>query len=181
MIDHLHSPAPEESRRRGHELDRINARAVITVGLILGGVVLGSLAFLASLHAWLVRRDEVRRAPLPVRRAMDRPAVDFDQPAQLRALREWERTTLEGYGWQDEEKTSARVPVERAMDMLLEQGFPVEDAAESSSPTEAPPPTETPPAAADQPADPVPESKPESPSPPAENQPGNNPDDANQP
>jgi hypothetical protein len=210
MTDHPHRPVSDETRRRGHELDRVSTRAVITIGLIIGGVVLGSLAFLGSLHGYLSRQGEARQAaPAAPRRSWDRPPVDFDQPSQLRALREWERETLAGYGWQNEEKTAAHIPVERAIDLLLEQGFPVEDAAKSSSEVEPrqdpsgsstpsadvnakePPGAETqaPPAASESPPPAEPAEKAEPPAnnpptkaePPSDNPPPNTPEKSNPP
>lgn len=121
-------PTPE-TVERGHELDHVAAGGVLTIGAILTAVVVGSLVFLTFLEGALQDREAPKQeeAPTTWRRA-ERPAVDFDQPAQLAALREWERSTLAGYGWQDEQKTVARIPVERAMEVLLEQGFPLESA-----------------------------------------------------
>jgi len=41
------------------------------------------------------------------------------------ALREAENAKLTGYGWVDKEGGVTHIPIERAMDVMLQRGFPV--------------------------------------------------------
>jgi hypothetical protein len=57
------------------------------------------------------------------------PAMLVDEPTALSAFRKHEDEILHGYGWVDEAAGTARIPVERAKELLLEKGFPVRSAA----------------------------------------------------
>lgn len=62
------------------------------------------------------------------------PQLQFFPPvADIQALHVWEDTMLEGYAWVDEERGMARIPVERAMDILARHGLPRMGAADSMS------------------------------------------------
>jgi hypothetical protein len=119
----VHAPgAHEDHRHAGHEPDQVSVRGVAVVGMVLAAVVVGALITLSFLYAAL--QPDRERENRSAWRRDEQPPVDFDQPAQLRALREWEEKELHTYGWQDEEKSAARVPIERAMEMLIENGDP---------------------------------------------------------
>ena len=111
---------------RTHEPDHVSARGVLTVGGILAAVVAGSMLLLIPLQGRMTPPAE--QLP-PAWQTAERPPVEFDQPAQLRRLRRWEAQVLAEYAWQDGDQTVARIPVERAMAILAEQGFPFEDAS----------------------------------------------------
>jgi hypothetical protein len=119
----VHPPSPHgEPHPAGHEPDRVHVRSVAIIGIVLAAVVAGSLFGLSLLYA---RLQPPRESAMPSAwRRAERPPIDYDQPAQLRALREWENKELHTFGWRDAEKTTARVSIERAMEMLLEHGDP---------------------------------------------------------
>jgi hypothetical protein len=122
------SPPHGEARPAAHEPDLVSVRGVVIVGLILGAVVVAALVGLSLLYQRLqLKRESERPAAW---RQEERPPIDFDQPAQLKALREWENRELNTYGWRDQEQTAARVPIERAMEMLVEHGDPFVGASE---------------------------------------------------
>src|SRR5690606_39453502 len=45
---------------------------------------------------------------------------------ELRALRRAEQAVLSSYGWQDEDNQVARIPIDRAIEMLTQRGLPAE-------------------------------------------------------
>jgi hypothetical protein len=100
---------------------------VVVVGLFLMREFLG---FLTS--------REVPREPTPARRlsqpsAMREPDLNPEQPAELAKLRAQSEKTLASYGWVDRQKKVARIPVARAMELLLERGLPVRKQPEEES------------------------------------------------
>jgi hypothetical protein len=79
------------------------------------------------------------------REALARPAppplpLDVEAGEQLRALRGEERALLEGYGWIDQEARIVRIPIARAMELVVERGLPVP----APAPGPAPAPEEAP-------------------------------------
>jgi len=61
----------------------------------------------------------IRQARPPFPRLQISPAED------LKAFREREEAKLTSYGWVDKENGIVRIPIERAMGLLLERGLPV--------------------------------------------------------
>ncbi|MCB1054876.1 MAG: hypothetical protein KDD11_05110 [Acidobacteria bacterium] len=62
------------------------------------------------------------------------PQLQFFPPtADIGDLHAWEEKTLETYGWVDEERGVAHIPIERAMDLLAHRGLPRTGATDEMS------------------------------------------------
>ncbi|HEX2251797.1 MAG TPA: hypothetical protein VHQ65_00855 [Thermoanaerobaculia bacterium] len=122
------------ARQPGHErqVDRdINLRSVATTVLgILIGTIVSMIAmglFLASLSDRAARRapepsplPEARQIGLPPGpRLQARPELDLEQ------FRARENLLLSSYGWADRGTGTVRIPIERAMELLVERGAEV--------------------------------------------------------
>jgi hypothetical protein len=68
-------------------------------------------------------------------RQMPQPSMLVSEPNNLDTFRRSEDAILQGYGWADEADGTARIPVERAKEILLEKGFPVRPAAPATPPS----------------------------------------------
>lgn len=94
-------------------------------GLIIHGIL---AAFLAALKhsppptdAWRPPARAARNAPaLP-----EFPKLQISAPADLQAFRAREDDELNSYGWVNRTSGIVRIPIERAMDLVLQQGLPV--------------------------------------------------------
>ncbi|MFZ0814904.1 MAG: hypothetical protein WAM78_05265 [Candidatus Sulfotelmatobacter sp.] len=53
------------------------------------------------------------------------PRLETDERNQLNQIRTREDDLLDSYGWVDEKAGTVRIPIERAMDLLVERGLPV--------------------------------------------------------
>jgi hypothetical protein len=108
----------------------LNVRSLswLTAGLLV-------IIALAALAMWLLGfgiRDRLvagdpRPSALPEARLEHRPPapnLQVDPRQQLLDLRADEDRILTTYGWVDESRGLTRVPIELAMDMLVEQGLP---------------------------------------------------------
>ena len=129
----------------------IDVKAIAWFGLAL---VLAAAAI--HVGAWaLMRGFESREAAadrLPPALVRDRGARVPPEPrlrtaprADLAELRAAEERVLETYGWVDRQRGIARIPIERAMDIVAKRGVPD---VRAPAPPEAPPPSpppETPP------------------------------------
>ena len=125
-----------ENVRPGHETRDVSVRNLAAFGLILLGLII-----LGLLISWAVRNyfyarqslgppatpfENVRQQPpanLPVLET--RPAADW---VQLQAR---QRQVLASYGWVDEKAGVARIPIDRAMEILIQRGFLTPAAASS--------------------------------------------------
>jgi len=53
------------------------------------------------------------------------PKLEEDERGQLNGIRLAEEQTLNSYGWVDEKAGTVRIPIERAMDLIVQRGLPV--------------------------------------------------------
>jgi hypothetical protein len=57
--------------------------------------------------------------------AFPNPKLEEDERGQLNGIRLNEEKTLYSYGWVDEKAGTVHIPIERAMDLLVQRGLPV--------------------------------------------------------
>jgi hypothetical protein len=106
-----------------HEPIETDVRSVLITGVVLAIVV--TLAFL--LVTWLLSWLSARTKPL----AAEQPKGDaakydpkWNVPPQSEQLRLQEKEFLSTYRWVQQEHGVARVPVDRAIDLIVEKGLP---------------------------------------------------------
>lgn len=117
---------------RAHEASDLNLAAAA----VFGGALLAAAVVIHFLLAGLLGRFGARaRAqdapPRPVKaeaRPPAAPPLQTTPAADLQRLREAEAAELGSYGWTDRAAGRVRVPVDRAVDLLLERGLPAREA-----------------------------------------------------
>ena len=120
----------QHNRRAGHEETDINVWAVgkFAVGLML--VAVASLFLLFGLFRYLLSREggppagrsqDVATEPS---KAFPQPQLQANEVQDLKAVRAAEDQVLNGYAWMDPEKGVVRIPINRAIDLLVERGLP---------------------------------------------------------
>ena len=67
-------------------------------------------------------------------RIRSEPSLDPQQPQTLLKLRKEESDILGNYGWTDKEAGIARIPIERAMKLIVEQGLPTAESKKGGKP-----------------------------------------------
>ncbi len=72
-----------------------------------------------------VPEDTRHVAPGYPQSAFPSPKLEEDERGQLNGIRMAEEKTLYSYGWVDEKAGTVRIPIERAMDLLVQRGLPV--------------------------------------------------------
>lgn len=135
---------PAAGTRSDSEFDsELDLKGVVSFAIGLGltmAVVLG-LVWLLVAHwkTWQIARDP-RPSPVaeanaprlpPEPRLQSAPVKDMD------ALRAREASILTTYGWVDRQAGVGRIPIDRAIDLVLEQGLPA--ARPEATPTPARP------------------------------------------
>jgi hypothetical protein len=70
--------------------------------------------------------------------AFPTPRLEEDERGQLNGIRLDEDNTLYSYGWVDEKAGTVRIPIERAMDLLVQRGLPVRSQGSTEDSTAAP-------------------------------------------
>lgn len=106
------------------EADDVEVGVVIKFGV--GLLVVTALVFLAV--AWVFKLlDERARASMPqpppmaerARRPPPEPRLEVSPGAALRSLRAREDEVLSSYGWVDRDAGVVRIPIDRAMELLV--------------------------------------------------------------
>ena len=72
-----------------------------------------------------IPEDTRHVAPGYPQSAFPSPKLEEDERGQLNGIRLAQDQTLYSYGWVDEKAGTVRIPIERAMDLLVQRGLPV--------------------------------------------------------
>src|SRR5262245_333042 len=101
--------------------------------LVISGISLATLAGLSLLAMWLLfdyfaaRRAGLEVAPsLPVEARPQplEPRLQVSPERDLKAMMTADMAILHSYGWVDRQAGIIRIPIERAIDLLVERGLP---------------------------------------------------------
>jgi hypothetical protein len=65
------------------------------------------------------------------------PKLEEDERGQLNDIRTNEEKVLYSYGWVDEKNGTVRIPIERAMELMVQRGLPVRPQAATGAATAA--------------------------------------------
>jgi hypothetical protein len=116
-----------------HEESDINVRAIIGFVVVLTVIVLAvdvAMWALFKVFAHMeVKNDPIvtplADPPLPPNQPPGPTGLQTTPWADLKQFRASQNAYLHGYGWVDEPGGIARVPIEKAKEMLLKRGLPV--------------------------------------------------------
>ena len=119
----------------GHEETDVNEWAVGKFAVALALVIVAALFLLFGLFRYLLSREggppagrSQVAASQPVK-AFPQPQLQQSEVLDLEAVRTAEDRVLNSYAWIDPEKGVVRIPIDRAMDLLVERGLPSRPAA----------------------------------------------------
>jgi len=112
-----------------YERRDIDVRALFTVAfLLLLSFVAIFIVVTLMMHYFKVHEPAVTagQANIPVTRSREfpEPRLLIKPGANLAELRATEESDLNSYGWIDQSSGIARIPIDRAMQLLLERGLP---------------------------------------------------------
>lgn len=79
--------------------------------------------------------DRVTQAVAATRPQFPAPRLQVAPQADLAALRSREDAELNGYGWVDRQAGVVRIPINRAMDLIVQRGLPVRGQPNAPKPT----------------------------------------------
>ena len=128
----------------------LQAGAILYFLVTLGVLTVISLFGLRGLYTYLDHREKASQpvvnplvtnvpedtrhvAPGYPQSAFPNPKLEEDERGQLNGIRLGEEKTLYSYGWVDEKAGTVRIPIERAMDLLVQRGLPVRPQGEGEN------------------------------------------------
>lgn len=133
------STAGHDGRFGDHFDDEVSVSGVVwtTIGLAVA-CVLGMLITWGMQGYYVERSQEAQASPSPIaeaneRRLPDGPLLQRDPEGELEAMRHEMAERLGGYGWVDEAAGTVHIPIDKAMDLLVQQGS-VAAAGEGAAP-----------------------------------------------
>jgi hypothetical protein len=130
---------PHGTPQGGYEKSDLRSRPIVVFGVSLGVMV--ALAFVVAygmIHVlgwWGRPRLETPASPLATRTVPPEPRLQVEAPKDLTSLQAAEQEVLTTYAWVSKEAGIARIPLERAMQLVLERGLPPSKPAPASLPT----------------------------------------------
>ncbi len=120
-----------------HETRDLSTRVVVifAISLLVGAVLVHVAVW--WLYAWMGRVNEQAYtreyplAPIGAPRQPPAPRLQTQPREDLKRMRREEDRLLSGYAWADPNTGRVRLPIDRAMQLLIEQGLPTRAAATS--------------------------------------------------
>lgn len=117
-----------ESLARGYEVADVRSGPLLLSAVILAVVVAAVCVFLTVFVRSLrtdAKRHDPTLSPLYDRQwRPEGPRLQTDPASDLARMRARENRALHGYRWIDQKSGVVQLPIDRAMDLLLEQGLP---------------------------------------------------------
>jgi hypothetical protein len=102
---------------------------------LIGALALGIVVFLIAtpflLHAGYSNAVNIGGGP-PNLPKPPPPRLQVEPKADLERLHSYERGKLQTFGWVDRDRQIARIPIDRAMQLLAERGLPGWPSAKAS-------------------------------------------------
>ena len=121
---------PEETDPSAARSREVDTRGVLLSGFGLAAALIASLVAMWGLFRVLEKRQERVDKPLPsqvvvnLKRIPPEPRLEPDPLALRSELRAQEDALLKSYGWVDRTAGSVHIPIDRAMEIVLERGVP---------------------------------------------------------
>ena len=140
-----HLPDLSDPRQR-HESRDINIWAIGKVGIGLIVTTIASILIVLGVFRFL----EVQYAAQPpaqpaliqdARQLPPEPRLVPNEPETLQEVRTAEDQILNGYSWTDQQHTQVKIPINQAIDKVLQKGLPSRGQANTGGPTDVSVPT----------------------------------------
>lgn len=131
-LSKAHKPPGGSANDRSDVDVRFVSGAAIGLIAVVAMTLIGLMGFLSSLERFATRQTAATNEP-DAQQTPPSPRLQADPPIELAAFRNDEQTKLDSYGWTDREHQIARIPIDRAIHLLAERGFP-----EPAGPVELP-------------------------------------------
>jgi hypothetical protein len=128
MSAHPHGNLDNPDTR--HEESDINVRAIVGFVIVLTAIVLAvdvAMFGLFKLLDYMEVKNEPVASPLalPAGQPLGPPGLQVQPWQDLKKFRADQLAHLHGYGWVNEPAGVARIPIDKAKELLLKKGLPV--------------------------------------------------------
>jgi hypothetical protein len=122
----------------GYETRDANVRGVFGFLVVLGLVLVSTALLCWGMFRYLSAGQANRAVASPfaeTRQLPPGPQLQVNPREDLLRFRAQQEQALESYSWENRSDGTVRVPIERAMELLLQKGLPVAPNASSAGPS----------------------------------------------
>lgn len=145
---------PGHAGNGSYERQDLRPSGILYFLLALAVAILLCVLLLRGVYAFLEHREKASQPPVsPLitsvpadtrhvasgypQSVFPSPKLEEDERGQLKDIRINEDKALYSYGWVDEKAGTVRIPIERAMELVVQRGLPVRPQGVASAPVPA--------------------------------------------
>jgi hypothetical protein len=124
---------------RGHEAKDASVRGIVLTGIGLAagiGLVLLASGWVVGLFTTGAPRAQVSQARMPSELPPP-PRLQVNPAQDWQTLRARDEAWLNGYGWVDRKAQTVHIPIQRAMDLIVQRGLPGRGQAQAAGQAES--------------------------------------------
>jgi len=128
--------APNDAHREGYERSDADVRSLLKFGFSLFLILVAVLISMKWMFFHFAKSQQLGPPASPFENARvlpPQPRLQVQPRVELHAYCEDQMQQLNTYGWVDPHNEVVRIPVDRAMDLLLQRGLPARPAGSGSS------------------------------------------------
>jgi hypothetical protein len=128
--------APKDAHREGYERSDADVRSLLKFGLTLFVILIAVLISMKWMFFYFAKSQQLGPPASPFENARvlpPQPRLQVQPRVELQAYCEDQLEQLNTYGWVDPHNEVVRIPVDRAMDLLVQRGLPARPAGSGSS------------------------------------------------
>ena len=113
-----------------HEHRDVNVWAIGKIAIALALLTIASIFLMFGVCRYFEVRESAGQGLLPPAAIIEsnklppQPRLVDNEPQDLQEYRADQNKTLDTYGWVDRQHGVVRIPINRAMDLLVQRGFP---------------------------------------------------------
>jgi len=124
--------APQGSRPEGYERSDADVRSLLKFGFSLLVIIVVVCIAMKFMFSYFAESQLLGPPASPFENARvlpPQPRLQVHPGLELQAYCEAQERELDSYGWVDPHNEVVRIPVDRAMDLILQRGLPARSAA----------------------------------------------------
>jgi hypothetical protein len=125
----------------GHETRDADVNKLAIFGLVLVAMVLFGFLVTEGLFRYVIKAENAKRQVSPFEdqnQIPPKPHLLVSEPADYQSYMEKQTKLLNSYGWVDPKQGKVRIPIDRAMALVLQKGLPTRPAGQVTPGVSAP-------------------------------------------